>query len=48
MRLPESKKEKFWKKQLIQRHARSDPLKETLKEVETIGQIYQTQAHPRQ
>jgi hypothetical protein len=43
VRFPESKKDKYWKKQLIQRYNKTDHLKDTLKEVEMVGQIYRNQ-----
>lgn len=43
VRFPDTKKDKYWKKQLIQRYNKTDHLKDTLKEVEMVGQIYRTQ-----
>ena len=36
MRLPETKKEKMWKKSLIRRAERSNPLYDELRDIETI------------
>lgn len=40
MRLPETKKERFWKKSMIRQSERNNPLLDELKDIEKIKQIF--------
>lgn len=48
VRFPESKKDKYWKKQLIQRHHKTDELRDSFKEIEMVGKIFRSQAQEEQ
>jgi hypothetical protein len=40
MRFPETKKEKIWKKSMIRRNERSNPLYDDLKDLQVIREIF--------
>lgn len=48
MRLPETKKEKFWKKSLLRNQSRNNEMETDLAGLKQIGQIFEEERGPRE